>query len=106
MHFMKLTPKRAALAGFTLGLVLSAGYLVSGGSTFFNVPLWASILFCTGFFVGTWTNFEITSQHNIPEIVGCLTVAVTYALLFGALFTLCQCAARKKTIPANVQPED
>ena len=80
-----MTVRRASSWSFILGLASSVAYLAAGGSTFWSVPLWASILFYTGFFTGTMVQFSFGPTYNAPEIIGCLTVAMTYALLFGLI---------------------
>lgn len=85
-----MTVRRAASWGFILGLAASFAYLAAGGSTFLSIPLWANILFYTGFFTGTMVQFSFGPTYNAPEIVGCLTVAVTYALLSGLLSKVIQ----------------
>jgi hypothetical protein len=81
-----MTVKRAAIGGFIAGLASSTAYLAAGGDTFLSIPPWAEILFFTAVFVGTWTHFTFGPEYNVPEIVGCLTVAITYALVFGLAF--------------------
>jgi len=76
---------RAGVVGFAVGLVLPVGYLVLGGSTAFFVPLWAEILFFPGFVTGNLVA-ERVNDSRVYETVGCLTVAITYAIIFSLLF--------------------
>lgn len=85
-----MTVRRAATWGFVAGLASSVAYLAAGGDTFWSIPLWADILFYTGFFTGTMVHFSLGPAYNAPEIIGCLTVAITYSLLFGLVFKVYQ----------------
>jgi len=74
-------------------------YLLSGGSTFWNVPAWAAIAFCPGFLTGhlTFDLFESASiGQKVGTVVGCLTVSLCYGLV---AWLLCIIAADCKIIP-------
>jgi hypothetical protein len=99
---MRLTSMKAGTAGFVLGLVLSAGYILSCeadyvlvcGGEFLKFPLWATVLFFPGFITGGLVG-EYFYEHvhwYAPffffEAVGCLTVAVTYGIIFGLVIAV------------------
>lgn len=93
-NYFKLNSVRAAVVGFATGLVLSVGYIMSGGSSVWP-PRWASILFSPGFAAGFFVYNHVSDDNIIPATIGCLTVAITYAIIFGLLFAVFQRWSRR-----------
>jgi hypothetical protein len=75
----------AGLYGLCLGAASSTAYLLLGGSDFWNVPIWAKILFFPGF-VGGYQCYQWGLSENAARLVGVIIVGLSYALCLMALY--------------------
>lgn len=80
--------RRAFLTGFIFGLIVSGIYIVTGGSTWLFVPIWAEIVFCSGIFAGIWFYENISTSMPLAHLCGWLTVGISYGFIFLVLYTL------------------
>jgi hypothetical protein len=75
----------AGLYGLCLGAASSTAYLLLGGSDFWNVPIWAKILFFPGFVSG-YQCYRWGLSENGARLVGVIIVGLSYALCLMALY--------------------
>jgi hypothetical protein len=67
-----------ALAGFGLGVVSGAAYLLQDGDYAFDIPRWAEIVFYPGFQAGK-TAYTWRWDLEVCKVVGVLAVGFAYA---------------------------
>ena len=68
------------LGCFSLGVSASAAYLLLGGDYFWNIPLYARVLFYPGFVAG-YRAFNWGISESVSKMVGVMAVGVVYGLL-------------------------
>lgn len=90
------------LAGFGIGTVSAAAYLLLGGAYFLSVPLWAFIVFRPGFFVG-YAAYDSGLNQNLSKTVGVVAVGLAYAA-FAALARFAWFAFRLRRQSAALRP--
>jgi len=69
-----------ALAGFSLGVLGGAAYLLFDGEYLFKVPRWANVVFYPGFVTG-FQAYDWGLRETAAKIVGVASVGLTYALI-------------------------
>jgi hypothetical protein len=75
----------AGLYGFWPGAASSTAYLLLGGSDFWNVPIWAKIVFFPGF-VGGYQCYRWGLSENAARFVGVIIIGLSYALCLMAFY--------------------
>jgi len=93
-NYLKLHSVKAAVVGFAVGLVLPVGYLVSGHADIWP-SLWATILFFPGYVAGAFVYHHVSDDNILPATIGCLAVAITYAIIFGLGFAVLRRLSRR-----------
>jgi hypothetical protein len=83
--------------GFGLGEVASATYLLCGGDYSWFAPRWASVLFFPGFVAGYQVYEGTKYSLSTAEVIGCLTVGVSYALLAAGLAYIVRLIQKRRT---------
>ena len=81
-----LLPKRSCrpaywrwfAVGFSVGVLAPTIYLLFGGSDFWDVPRWATVLFYPGFWTGYYVHENIVHSKEVARVAGCITVGVSY----------------------------
>jgi hypothetical protein len=68
-----------ALGAFSIGTILTLGYVTSGGSLFFVRPGWPGVAFYPGFLV-SYHIFDFVG-YNAAITLSCLTVGLAYSAL-------------------------
>lgn len=109
MFFKQQNPKLAAFGiGFLVGSLGVSLYLACAGDYYpFFAPLWARIAFFPGFVVGSWFHETVFASRELAIALGCLTVGISYGLLFLLGFQLKKTLfPRKATAESGDLPED
>ena len=68
------------LGSFALGVSASAAYLLLGGDYFWNIPIYARVLFYPGFVAG-YHAFNWGLSESMCKVAGVLAVGVVYGLV-------------------------
>jgi hypothetical protein len=88
-----------ARAGFGLGVLGGAAYLLFDGEYLFQVPRWAQVVFYPGFATG-FQAYHWGLREAAAKIVGVAAVGLTYALI-AAIVRFVWLAVRPANGPTN-----
>ena len=72
-----------ALGGFSVGTILTLGYITSGASLFFRHHSWSDVAFYPGFLV-SYHGFDLMG-YNASVSLSCLAVGLAYFVLALAI---------------------
>ena len=72
------------IVGFAFGLLASVSYLLIEGPMSVFYPMWARLLGYPGVVVGEW-HYHHFGSFQRSEIFGCLTIGISYGLIFLAI---------------------
>ena len=96
--------RSVALIGFGAGGLGGAGFLLSGGNYFLNIPRWASIVFYPGFFAGFWAAEHLHVGVLVAQVIGVIAVGLAYALMAALACWIWLAVSRRRN--KSVQNDD